>query len=96
VSPLTLDSIVRTAGHAVSCELDGEAAILNITNGEYYGLDDVGSSVWRIMSQPHTVAEIVCQITSEYEVDAARCAADLIGLISKLAAHGLVDISDQT
>jgi hypothetical protein len=79
----------------VSCVLDGEAAILNIKNGEYYGLDEVGSSVWGIMSQPHTIAEIVCQITSEYEVDAARCAADLLSLISQLAVRGLVEISDQ-
>jgi hypothetical protein len=47
------------------------------------------------MSQPHTIAEIVCQITSEYEVDAARCAADLLSLISQLAVRGLVEISDQ-
>ena len=91
---LTSDSIVRTAGDAVSCELDGETAILNVRSGDYYGLDEVGASVWRIISRPHTIAEIIKAITLEYEVDAARCESDLIDLIGKLATHGLVEISD--
>jgi Coenzyme PQQ synthesis protein D (PqqD) len=86
---------VRTARDTVSCELDGETAILNVQSGDYYGLDEVGASVWRMISQPHTVAEIIREITSEYDVDLAQCEGDLISLISKLAAHGLVEISDR-
>jgi hypothetical protein len=93
---LTSDSIVRTARNAVSCELDGETAILNVRSGDYYGLDEVGASVWRIMSQPHTLAEIIGEIILEYDVDPAQCEGDLISLISKLAAHGLVEISNRT
>lgn len=92
---LTSDSVVRIARDAISCELDGEMAILNVQSGDYYGLDEVGASVWRMISQPHTVAEIIREITSQYDVDPARCEGDLISLISKLAAHGLVEISDR-
>lgn len=92
---LTLDSIVRTAGDAVSCELNGETAILNVRSGNYYGLDEVGASVWQIISQPRTVAEIIKLITSEYDVDVAGCKGDLIDLIGKLAAHGLVEINER-
>jgi len=92
---LTIDSIVQIARDAVSCELDGETAILNVQSGDYYGLDEVGASVWRMMSQPHTIAEIIREMTSEYDVDPARCEGDLISLIGKLASHGLVEISDQ-
>ena len=92
---LTIDSIVRIAKDAVSCELGGETAVLNVRSGDYYGLDEVGASVWRMMSQPHTVAEIIREITSEYDVDSARCEGDLLSLIGKLAAHGLVEIDDR-
>lgn len=92
---LTPDSIVRTARDAVSCELNGETTILNVRSGDYYGLDEVGASVWRIINQPHTIAEIIKAITLEYDVDAAQCEGDLIGVLSKLAAHGLVEISDR-
>ena len=70
-------------------------AILNIKSGEYYGLDEVGARVWRLMSQPHTLAEIIGEITSEYEVDPARCESDLFSLVGKLAVHGLVEIGNR-
>jgi hypothetical protein len=92
--PITTNSIVRTAANAVSCDLDGEAAILNVQSGEYYGLDEIGASVWWMMNQPCTLAAIIQQILTEYEVDADRCEKDLISLISKLAEHGLVEIND--
>jgi Coenzyme PQQ synthesis protein D (PqqD) len=92
---LTPDSIVRPTRDVVSCELNGETTILNVRSGDYYGLDEVGASVWRIISEPHTVAEIIKAITSEYDVDTAQCEGDLIGLLNKLVAHGLVEVSDR-
>jgi hypothetical protein len=92
---LTPDFIVRTARDAVSCELNGETTILNVRSGDYYGLDEVGASVWKMISQPHTVAEIIKAITLEYDVDAVRCEGDLIDLLGKLATHGLVEIRDR-
>ncbi|MBV8451885.1 MAG: PqqD family protein, partial [Deltaproteobacteria bacterium] len=66
---LTSDSIVRIATDAVFCEFGGETAILNVRSGNYYGLDEIGAAVWRMMSQPRTVAEIIREITAEYDVD---------------------------
>jgi len=92
--PITADSIARIANEVVSCDLDGEAAILNVRTGVYYGLDEVGASVWRIMREPRTLAEIIKRITSEYDVDPPQCENDLISLLSELAKHGLVEISE--
>jgi hypothetical protein len=86
-----MNSIVRIAKEAVSCELDGEVAILNVQTGEYYGLNEIGASVWRIMSQAHSVAEIVQEITSKYEVAWEQCEGDLLSLLGKLAKYGLIE-----
>ena len=42
---LDLDSIVKVSEQQSSCELDGEAAILHLDAGFYYGLDGVGAKV---------------------------------------------------
>jgi Coenzyme PQQ synthesis protein D (PqqD) len=89
----TTDSIVQIAEAAVSCEVDGETTVLNTRSGEYYGLDEVGASVWRKMRQPQSVTEIIQEIRSEYEVDLERCQDDLLSLINELAARGLIEIS---
>jgi hypothetical protein len=87
-------SIVRTTKDAVSCELDGEVAILNTASGEYYGLSEVGASAWTAIAEPRRVTEIIQVLISEYEVDEQRCKADLISLISQLIKHGLVEVVD--
>ena len=56
---LNRGSIVRAAQDAVSCELDGEVAILNTRNGVHYGLTQVGASAWGMMTEPRGIAEIV-------------------------------------
>ena len=83
-------SVVVAAKDQVSCDLAGEAAILNITNGVYYGLDPVGARIWSLMQQPRSVGEIQTVITGEYDVEPERCARDLVNLLEKLLAEGLI------
>jgi hypothetical protein len=78
----------------VSCDLDGEAAILNVQTGIYYGLEEAGAAVWRMVSAPRTVAEIIEGIISEYDVDAAQCRGDVLRLLGELAEHGLIEVAD--
>jgi len=88
--------VVVAAKDQVSCDLAGEAAILNIKNGVYYGLDPVGARIWNLMQQPRAVAEIQSAITDEYDVEPERCARDLVGLLEKLLAEGLIEVKDST
>jgi hypothetical protein len=97
VSPtITEHSVVVAAKDQVSCDLAGEAAILNIKNGVYYGLDPVGARIWNLMQEPRAVAEIQDVITSEYDVEPERCARDLVGLLEKLLAEGLIEVKDSS
>jgi Coenzyme PQQ synthesis protein D (PqqD) len=83
---------VVAARDQVSCDLEGEAVILGLGNGVYYGLNPVGASVWKLLEQPRTVAELRDAVVAEYEVDAPRAEADLLRLLGDLAANGLVEL----
>src|ERR1700722_15240965 len=89
-------SVVVAAKDQVSCDLAGEAAILNIKSGVYYGLDPVGARIWNLMQEPRAVVEIQNAITDEYDVEPERCARDLFGLLEKLLAEGLIEVKDGT
>jgi Coenzyme PQQ synthesis protein D (PqqD) len=89
-------SVVVAAKDQVSCDLAGEAAILNIKNGVYYGLDPVGARIWNLVQEPRAVAEIQTAITNEYDVEPERCARDLLGLLEKLLAEGLIEVKNST
>jgi len=87
-------SVVVASKDQVSCDLAGEAAILNIKSGIYYGLDPVGARIWNLMQEPRKVAEIQNAMTDEYEVETERCARDLVGLLEKLLAEGLIEVKN--
>lgn len=89
---LSDQSIVVAAKDQISCDLAGEAAILNVKSGIYYGLDPVGARIWTLMQQPRAVAEIQNAITGEYDVEPSQCARDLRALLEKLLAEGLIEV----
>jgi hypothetical protein len=89
-------SVVVAARDQVSCDLAGEAAILNIKSGVYYGLDPVGARIWNLMQEPRAVVEIQNAITDEYDVEPERCARDLVDLLEKLLAEGLIEVKEDS
>lgn len=89
---LTLETLIHASPNQVSCDRQGEAAILNLDTGLYYALDPVGAAVWNLLEQPRTVAALREAILAEYEVDAPSCERDLFELLENLAAEGLIEV----
>lgn len=90
---IELDSVVVAVSDQVSCDLHGEAAVLNLKTGVYYGLDEVGASIWRMLAQPRRVDELVDAVLDEYEVGRDECQRDVVALVGELAVRGLVEIT---
>ena len=89
---ITPDTIVTASKDQVSCDLAGEAAILNLKNSGYYGLDEIGARVWHLIEEPRLVSAVRDAIVDEYDVDAEQCERDLIELLQRLASEGLVEV----
>ena len=89
---VSLDASVRVAEDVVFRELDGEAVILNLQSGVYFGLDAVGTRVWQLCKE-HAAIRLVCQaIQNEFDVSAETLQVDLLSLLGELSANGLVTI----
>ena len=75
-APLSLHTVVVASAEQVSCPLGEEAAILNLKNSVYYGMNPVGARVWELLKQPKSVTRI------------ARCLARRIRSGSRNVARG--------
>jgi len=95
IQQISAASIVTAVDDHISCDLAGEAAILNFSSGLYYGLDEVGARVWKLISEPKSVIAIRDSIVEEYDVDPDRCERDLIALLTELADKGLVKVDEK-
>lgn len=90
--PLSVSSIVGATRDHVSCSLGDEAAILNMKNTVYYGLDPVGARVWDLVQQAKSVGEIRDALLEEYEVQPEQCERDLLDLLRQMREQGLIEV----
>lgn len=93
---ISLRTTIVAAKEQISCDLLGEAVILDLKSGIYYGLDEVGARIWALLQEPRQVNEILNALLEEYDVDLPRCEIDLIGLLRQLRAVGLVEYAAES
>jgi hypothetical protein len=89
---LSVHSVVSASPEQVSCPLGDEAAILNLKNTVYYGLNPVGARVWDLLQQPRTIGELRDVLIEEFDVEAGRCETDLLELLQKMRTEGLIQV----
>jgi hypothetical protein len=90
---VVLETAVAVASdQQISSQLGDETVILDLEDGVYYGLDPVGTSIWRLLQEPRPIAEIRDRIVEEYDVDPERCERELLALLRDLAERRLIDV----
>jgi len=91
---ITPASKIVVSKDQVSCDLGGEAAMLHMKPGVYYGMNSVGARIWSLIQEPRTFAEIHETLAREYDVDPARLESDLRNHLGELAEQELIEISE--
>ena len=74
-------------------ELQGESVLLNLESECYFGLDEVGTRMWRARSGAPTTADACEALLGEFDVERERLRADLEEFVGELAEAGLVRVS---
>jgi hypothetical protein len=91
---LSRDSIIKVAKEQVSCDLSGEAVILSLRSGEYFGLNEVGARVWSLIQEPKTMSAVVEAILEEYDVSLEQLEPHLLALLGKMIDKELIEVED--
>jgi hypothetical protein len=87
---VSLDSRVSISEDAVFRELEGEAVIVHLDSGMYYGLDPVGTRLWQLIDAHGQLQPVFDAALEEFEVEPERLQHDLLQLVSELASRQLV------
>jgi len=93
---LSTTSVVVAAKDQVSSDLAGEAVILSLQTGMYYGLDSVGAHIWELLRTPTVVADIRDAVVQQYNVEVEQCERDILSFLHQLAEQGLIEVRDGT
>jgi len=90
--PLSDRSRIVVSPQQLSCDLAGEAAMVNLTTGVYFGVDAVGARIWSLIREETTFGDVRDALMKTYDVDAGRLESDLSTFLLRLAEHGLIEI----
>ena len=75
-------------------EVDGEMVLLDMNSENYFGLDEVGCSIWQFMQDKETLGEIYESMLATYDVEPECLKSDLLEFIEKLRNAGLLEIKE--
>lgn len=89
-SILTRSSLVVATTEHVSSNLAGEEVILDLASGTYYGLNEVGTAVWKLLVTPRRVADVCTHLQVEYDVAADALEHDVLALVNDMHRRHLV------
>ena len=87
---VSLETRLKVSDDVVFRELDGEAVLLNLASGLYFGLNPIGTRMWQLIDERRDLADVAAVLCDEFDAPAATIEADLVRLVGELLARGLM------
>jgi hypothetical protein len=88
-----VNTVTRTLAvneSVVYAELDDEAVLLNVETGIYFGLNPIGTGIWKALSEGADEGAIVDRLAEEYDVERAQLEVDVMEFLGGLLVQGLI------
>ena len=76
-------------------EVGGESVLLNLKSERYFGLDDMGTQMWKTLIASDSIQAAYETLLAEYDVEASRLREDLDELIQQLMEQGLLEVGSE-
>jgi Coenzyme PQQ synthesis protein D (PqqD) len=88
---VSLDNTFILSKDAVFRDLHGEAVILDLGSGTYFGLNTVGTRIWQLIEQHGRLKTVFDELCREYDAAPGELERDLLELVARLADVRLVE-----
>jgi hypothetical protein len=90
---ISMSTAVVASEQQISCDVADEAVLLSVTSGDYYGLNPVAASIWRMIQRPRVLAEVRDALLQEYDgIEPQECEQEIVAFVTQMLALDLVAI----
>lgn len=86
------DDTLQRNTELLSSKIDTETIMMNMHDGNYYGLNEVAGRIWEILEKKMTFRELIAALMNEFDVDEATCSADVTSFLVKLEEKKLITV----
>jgi len=84
-----MEKYIRNEDNLAS-KIHDEIVMVNITQGNYFGLNSVGSDIWELLNEPRTVDELCEVLVEDYDIDLKSCKDQVSDFIKELEKQKLI------
>jgi Coenzyme PQQ synthesis protein D (PqqD) len=78
--------------HVTTNQIEDELVALNLETSFYYGVDGVGTQIWRLLIDENlTIAEACAKLQEEYDVDTETCLREVRAFVEQLIDAKLLE-----
>lgn len=92
---MTIDNVEpRIAPGLVWRLLDDSAVVVSPRSGEVRVLNPVGTTIWQLMVEQHTLPEIEAHLVAHYDVSRERAHEDLQSFVEELVQRDILVSGD--
>lgn len=87
-------STVVARNQLLTTEVDDEAVMLDAEAGLYFGLNEVGTLIWKELEEPRSIAELQEAVLAKFDIEPDQCSQDLGEFLTDCFEADLIEIHD--
>jgi hypothetical protein len=89
-----LQSIIARNPEIIHNDIDGEVVIMSIEQNKFYGIDKIGTCIWKLLDTPKNVENIIDEMLKQYNVTREVCETDILSFLNKMAHQNMLIITE--
>jgi hypothetical protein len=86
-----MDRSVRPAPHVHATVVDGEAVLLDTRTEEFFGLNELATSIWANLMDGKTIQETLSSLEVEYEAETEELRSDLTQFVRTMVEMQIIE-----
>lgn len=90
---ITNDSKIYKTDNFVESDIEGQTVMMSIENSKYFGMDEIGTSIWNNLTDSISFSQLIEKLLEEYDIDREICEKDTRDYLDRLLDFKLIKIA---
>lgn len=90
MADLAPDTLLRRAEPIMHTDLGDKTVMMDLEQGNYYGLNAVGARIWALLEEPASIESLCAQLVTEFQVEPDECAKTVTGFVESLIERDIL------